>query len=115
MLDDQQAPHNRSAASSGAVVAPMQQPQGHPSGASASHHVQHLPSQLSAGDHATATAMSFIPHKNLMPKTTGSQAHLLSVQEANNLKQYNSLNQTGRMMASSLTKNASGLMKKSKK
>ena len=23
--------------------------------------------------------MNFIPHKNLMPKTTGSQAHLLSI------------------------------------
>lgn len=29
--------------------------------------------------------MGFIPHKNLMPKTTGSQAHLLNIQEANNL------------------------------
>jgi len=93
----------------------MQQSQGHLSGAPTSQHFQHLPSQLSAGDHPPATAMNFIPHKNLMPKTTGSQAHLLSIQEANNLKQYNSLNQTGRMMASSLIKNASGLLKKSKK
>eukprot|EP00355_Strombidium_rassoulzadegani_P005262 CAMPEP_0168624900 /NCGR_PEP_ID=MMETSP0449_2-20121227/9687_1 /TAXON_ID=1082188 /ORGANISM="Strombidium rassoulzadegani, Strain ras09" /LENGTH=71 /DNA_ID=CAMNT_0008666543 /DNA_START=5 /DNA_END=220 /DNA_ORIENTATION=- len=45
--------------------------------------------------------VNFIPHKNLMPKTTGSQAHLLSIQEANGLqKQYNSLNQTGRTVGS---------------
>lgn len=41
--------------------------------------------------------LNFIPHKNLMPKTTGSQAHLLNIQEANNLQKYNSLNQTGRI------------------
>jgi len=23
--------------------------------------------------------MNFVPHKNLMPKTTGSQAHLLNI------------------------------------
>jgi hypothetical protein len=38
-------------------------------------------------------ADGFQPHKNLMPKTTGSQAHLLSIQEADKLTQkYNSLN-----------------------
>lgn len=25
--------------------------------------------------------MGFVPHKNLMPKTTGSQAHLLNIQQ----------------------------------
>jgi len=29
------------------------------------------------------------PHKNLMPKTTGSQAHLLNIQEAEKLTQKN--------------------------
>lgn len=43
-----------------------------------------MPAQLRAGDHVPA--MSFIPHKNLMPKTTGSQVHLLSIQDANGMK-----------------------------
>ena len=25
--------------------------------------------------------IAFVPHKNLMPKTTGSQAHLLNIQQ----------------------------------
>mmetsp|Transcript_5447 Transcript_5447/g.8459 ORF Transcript_5447/g.8459 Transcript_5447/m.8459 type:complete len:101 (-) Transcript_5447:71-373(-) len=51
----------------------------------------------------TANA-NFIRHKVIMPKTTGSQAHLLSMTEANQLqqKQFNSLNQTGRTTNSSL-------------
>lgn len=36
--------------------------------------------------------VQFVPHKNFMPKTTGSQAHLLSMQEQTLAKQYNSLN-----------------------
>ena len=98
--------------SSGAVAPPMQQvpPQPHHLAGSAQQHLSQLqPTQLNGGDHAPATAMSFIPHRNLMPKTTGSQAHLLSIQEANGMKQYNSLNQTGKMVSShSLTKNPSG-------
>jgi ribosomal protein L16/L10AE len=55
-------------------------------------HMQHMNDVNSSGQ-----KINFIPHKNLMPKTTGSQAHLLNIQEANNLKQYNSLNHTGRL------------------
>ena len=100
-------------ASSGAVAPPMQHFQDEHQ-FTHHHQLQHLPpTQLTA--EAPTTAMNFIPHKNLMPKTTGSQAHLLSIQDGVNSKQYNSLNQTGRMMGSSLTKNGSGLMKKPKK
>jgi len=47
--------------------------------------------------------MGFIPHKNLMPKTTGSHAHLLNISEEGSSslqKQYNSLNQTGKTVSS---------------
>ena len=43
--------------------------------------------------------VGFIRHKNLMPKTTGSQAHLLALTEDQNIlqkQQYNSLNLTGK-------------------
>ena len=69
-----------------------------------------MPTQLRASDNVPP--MNFIPHRNLMPKTTGSQVHLLSMQDANSMKQYNSLNQTGKMLAGSLSKNGSGFMKK---
>jgi hypothetical protein len=51
--------------------------------------------------------MGFIPHKNLLPKTTGSQAHLLTTEECNNLK-YTSMNQTGRATGSTDPKNLIG-------
>ena len=66
--------------------------------------------------------LGFVPLKNLMPKTTGSQAHLLNIQQqqqeaasavaaglsgcvSGNVKSFNSLNQTGRT-ANSANRNA---------
>lgn len=111
LLEDETRSHHVQAPSSGAVAPPMQQ--AHQMSGTAQQHLSQLqPGQLNGGDHAPPTAMSFIPHRNLMPKTTGSQAHLLSIQEANNMKQYNSLNQTGKMVSSaSLSKAPSGPMK----
>jgi len=59
--------------------------------------------------------MGFVPHKNLMPKTTGSQAHLLNISQQQDAassvgpglsgvgatqKSFHSLNQTGRTTSS---------------
>ena len=66
--------------------------------------------QIQEGQH-----VGFVPHKNLMPKTTGSQAHLLNIQREQDAassvgpalsavgatqKSFHSLNQTGRTTSS---------------
>ena len=65
--------------------------------------------QIQEGQH-----VGFVPHKNLMPKTTGSQAHLLNISQQHDAassvgaslsgvgapKSFHSLNQTGRTAGS---------------
>lgn len=66
--------------------------------------------QIQEGQH-----VGFVPHKNLMPKTTGSQAHLLNISQQQDAassvgpalsgvgatqKSFHSLNQTGRTAGS---------------